>query len=147
VLEPGERYDPETDRVFFVSGSGPTDNVIRGPFAPLLLNGSERPAPMELRAGVRYRFRFLNLSDDFPTMIALEDGGRPATWRAFAKDGATLPPNQATERPAVLVFDPGETYDFTFTPQKSGELSLVFSHLDIPGFPKWKKVSVPVHVR
>jgi FtsP/CotA-like multicopper oxidase with cupredoxin domain len=146
VLEPGQRYDPETDRIFFVSGAGPTDNVIRGPFAPLLLNGAEQPAPMTLRAGVTYRFRFLNLSDDFPTMIALKDGDRPATWRALAKDGAALPQKQATERPAMLVFDPGETYDFTFTPQGSGELSLSFGHLQFPGGPKFTPVTVPVHV-
>jgi FtsP/CotA-like multicopper oxidase with cupredoxin domain len=147
VLEPGERFDPETDRVLFVGQGGPTDNVIRGPFAPLLLNGSLRPAAMELKAGTSYRFRFLNLSDDFPTMITLGEGQRPTTWRAVAKDGADLPRSQTIDRPAVLVFDPGETYDFQFTPQKAGELSLTFGHLNIPGFPPFKATPVAVRVR
>jgi manganese oxidase len=147
VLDPGQRYDPETDRVFFIGNAGPTANVIFGPFAHLLLNGAEKPAPMELRAGVTYRFRFLNLSDDFPTMIALKDGERPVTWRALAKDGADLPASQSTVRPSVLVFDPGETYDYAFTPEKPGDLTLTFGHLDIPGFPPFTPVPVTMHVR
>jgi FtsP/CotA-like multicopper oxidase with cupredoxin domain len=147
VLEPGQKYDPETDRVMFVGNAGPTQNVIRGPFAPLLLNGKERPDAMELKAGVQYRFRFLNLSDDFPTIVMLNESDHPSMWRAVAKDGADLPANQATVRPAVLVFDPGEIYDFTYTPKQAGDLTLVFGHLDIPGFPKFDKVPVPVHVR
>src|SRR5206468_11576870 len=102
-----------------------------GPFAPLLLNGVEHPAPMDLKAGTTYRFRFLNLSDDFPALIMLNEGDHPTMWRALAKDGADLPASQATMRPAVLVFDPGEVYDYSFTPSKAGDLGLVFSHLEI----------------
>jgi FtsP/CotA-like multicopper oxidase with cupredoxin domain len=147
VLEPGEHFDPETDRVFFIGNGGPTQNVINGPYAPLLLNGQEAPPPLALRAGVSYRFRFLNLSDDFPTVIGLSENGHPAIWRAIAKDGADLPSNQATERPAVLVFDPGEIYDFRFTPRSAGALTLTFNHLNVPGGPTFKPDSVAVNVR
>ncbi|AHG91835.1 multicopper oxidase type 3 [Gemmatirosa kalamazoonensis] len=147
VLEPGQRFDPETDRVLFIGNGGPTTNVIRGPLAPLLLNGEEKPAPMELKAGTTYRFRVLNLSDDFPAIVLLNDGDHPTMWRAVAKDGADLPASQATMRPAVMVSDPGEIYDFAFTPQKPGDLTLVFGHIDIPGSPKMPKVPVVVHVR
>jgi manganese oxidase len=147
VLAPGETYDPERDRVMFIGQAGPAENVIRGPFPALLLNGAERPAPMELKAGVSYRLRFLNLSDDFPTMITLGEGQRPTTWRAVAKDGADLPASQAVDRPAVLVFDPGEIYDFRFTPKQAGELTLTFGHLNIPGLPQFTAVPVPVRVR
>ena len=34
--------------------------------------------------------------------------------------GATLPPPQVTSRPASLVFDAGEIYDFELTPAKAG---------------------------
>jgi hypothetical protein len=60
--------------------------------------------------------------------------------------------------PAVVVFDPGEIYDFEFTPAKAGEFNLKFglpSFLippppppgapPLPPFPK--TVSVAVHVR
>lgn len=147
VLDQGERFDPATDRVFFIGNAGPTQNVIRGPYAAVLLNGRKAPPPMTLRAGVSYRFRFLNLADDFPTKVALYEGGHPATWRAIAKDGADLPPRQATDRPAVLVFDPGEIYDFRFTPRRAGALTLTFGHLNVPGGPTFAPESVAVRVR
>jgi manganese oxidase len=146
VVDRGERFDPETDHVFMVGNGGPTRNVIRGPF-PLLLNGQAAPAPIELKAGVSHRFRFINISDDFPTMIGMFDGERPITWRFVAKDGATLPPNQAITRPARLVFDPGEIYDFTYTPPAAGELRLRFGHFDVPGIPPFPKTDVAIRVR
>ena len=50
-------------------------------------------------------------------------------------------------RPASLVFDPGEIYDFQYTPSAPGELALTFgvpAALKVPGA---KLTSVPVHVR
>ncbi|HEX9111813.1 MAG TPA: multicopper oxidase domain-containing protein, partial [Terriglobales bacterium] len=52
VLEPGQSLDPDRDRIMLVSVKGPSDNT------PILLNGEADPAPMELKQGVRYRFRF-----------------------------------------------------------------------------------------
>jgi hypothetical protein len=45
-------------------------------------------------------------------------------WRAIAKDGADLPPNQATPRPATLTISVGETYDFEYEPTGAGDLRL-----------------------
>jgi hypothetical protein len=87
---------------------------------------------MELKAGTRYRFRLFNLAGDLPTMVSLNQGKRPVQWKAVAKDGYPLPENQATSRPAVVVFDPGEIYDFEFTPAQSGRLTLTFG---LPPFP------------
>jgi FtsP/CotA-like multicopper oxidase with cupredoxin domain len=126
VLDQGEKYDPETDRVLFFGVGGVLHNVIVGPFPPYLMNGSAAPEPMNLKAGTRYRFRLFNLAGDFPTMVSLNQGERPVEWRAVAKDGYPLPENQAVTKPAVVVFDPGEIYDFEFTPAKSGELNLKF---------------------
>ena len=40
------------------------------------------------------------------------------TWRALAKDGANLPENQATMRPAAMQFvNGGETDDFAWRPE------------------------------
>ena len=158
VLEPGEKYDPETDRVLFFGAGGHGENVITGPFPPYILNGSPAPQPMDLKAGTRYRFRLFNLAGDFPTMVSLSQGPRPVEWRAVAKDGYPLPDNQAVTKPAVVVFDPGEIYDFEFTPAKSGELNLTFGLPSFlippppppgapPGPPLPKTVSVAVHVK
>lgn len=49
-------------------------------------------------------------------------------WTLFAKDGATLPAHQATERVSRVVLGPGETYDFEFTPRDTTALTLeIFS--------------------
>ena len=116
---------------------------------------------MNLKAGTRYRFRLFNLAGDFPTMVSLNQGQGPVMWRAVAKDGYPLPENQAITKPAVVLFDPGEIYDFEFTPAKSGELNLTFGlppflippppppgappGPPLPPFPK--TVSVAVHVK
>ena len=128
-------------------------NVVRGPFAPKLLNGDAHPPPMELRAGTTYRFRVINISDGAPTMFTLASGGgtggggRPVRWRAIAKDGADLPPSQATERPAVLVSDPGEIYDFEFTPRAAGDLTFSFGLPPYIPAPCEKPTVVAVRVR
>lgn len=42
-------------------------------------------------------------------------------WRTVAKDGADLPPAQATERTAHIEMGPGETADFEFPARTPGE--------------------------
>ena len=72
----------------------------------------------------------------------LEDAGdAPINRRPVAKDGYPLPPSQSAPRPAVLVFDPGEIYDFEYTPVTAEELTLRFG----PGPPP--TVSGAIHVR
>ena len=136
VLEPGQTFDPETDRILLFSDGGPTKNVIAGPFPPGLLNGQTKPGPIELRAGVTYRFRVIGINGDLPNSLAITQGGKPIEWRAVAKDGADLTTNQAVMRPAMMVFDPGEIYDFEYTPAAPGELKLTYGtppFLQIPG--------------
>ena len=126
VVESGKRRDPETDRVLLVSDAGPTTNLIRGPFPRAMLNGRTEPEPMVLRAGVSYRFRLINIRTDYNAIISVLAGDQPVEWRMVAKDGADLPPSQATVGPAKLTFAPGEIIDVEFTPQKTGELTLRF---------------------
>lgn len=148
VLEPGERFDAEHDRVLFFGTDGELVNVIRGPFPTLLLNGSASPPPMTFRAGQRYRLRFFNLAGDFPTLVTLEQHGKPVAWRALAKDGYPLPRHQAIEKPASLFFEPGEIYDFEFAPLAAGTYSLTYGlPPGPPGSPATARTTVAVVVR
>jgi FtsP/CotA-like multicopper oxidase with cupredoxin domain len=146
VLDSGETYDPETDRVLVVSDAGPILNVIRGPFPPTLLNGSVTPPPMALRVGTRYRLRVINIRTDFPADVALLDGETPVTWRMIARDGADLPAGQQTVGPATLTFAPGQIYDFEFTPAAPGDLMLKFGYPALP-FPVPPTSTVAISVR
>jgi len=120
VLDPGEKFDPETNKIFILGRAGPD-----GSRDPLLLNGLAQPRPLTLKAGTRYRFRFVNIAtNDSDASIALLDGGQMAEWRAIAKDGWTLPGSQATIRSARQAITVGETYDFEFVSQHRGKLML-----------------------
>lgn len=148
VVEPGERFDPETDKVLFFGTAGTGENVVFGPFPDFVLNGARQPEPMNLKAGTHYRFRLFNLAGDSPLVFSLNAGDTPITWRAVAKDGYPLPASQATSRPAALMFDPGEIYDFEYTPAAPGELTLKFGPPPAPpGAPPIPPtITVPVHV-
>jgi FtsP/CotA-like multicopper oxidase with cupredoxin domain len=88
------------------------------------MNRSTNPLPMELKAGVRHRFRIINILTNGNLLVSLRGPAGPVQWRAVAKDGADLPPNQSTMRPAVLTISVGETYDFEFEPTGPGEFRL-----------------------
>ena len=126
VLDHGKRYDGNTDRVLLLSDDGPTQNVIMGPFPRALLNGQSQPKPMELQMGVTYRFRLINIRTDYSATVSILEAGQPVQWRVVAKDGADLPPTQATMRPATLTFAAGEIYDVEFKPKAWGNLTLRF---------------------
>jgi hypothetical protein len=111
---------------------------------------------MNLKVGTRYRFRLFNLAGDVPLLVSINAGEAPIMWRAVAKDGYPLPASQATSRAAVLRFDPGEIYDFEYTPTAPGELALKFgmeppppgSPPPPPPFqPPPPTITVPIHVR
>lgn len=148
VLDSGEVFSPETDRIMMFSSAGAATNVITGMPAQTMLNGTTTPAPIELRAGTTYRFRMIDITGDVNTDVTLANGKTPVQWRAIAKDGATLPASQATMGPATLHFDPGEIYDFQYTPAAAGHLSLTFGVPPVPPpFSAPKMVTVPVTVR
>lgn len=120
VLEPGQKFDPETDKIFVISRSGPNESK-----DPQLLNGLAQPGPLTLKAGTRYRFRFVNIgTNDSDTSIALLEDGKPVRWRALAKDGWTLADAQATVQPSQQTITVGETYDFEFVPEQRMKLRL-----------------------
>jgi FtsP/CotA-like multicopper oxidase with cupredoxin domain len=120
VLPQGQTFDPETDIPVVIGLGGALDLK-----SPLLLNGSAQPEPLRLKAGVKYRLRFINITaNGNGFQVSLLAGSSPVRWRAVAKDGADLPPAQAIEQEARLVIAVGETYDFEFAPTTKGDLRL-----------------------
>lgn len=120
VLEPGARYDPESDRIWILSQDGPGLGLgsIR-----LMLSGSRTPV-LDFEQGKRYRIRLISISPNLPLTMAVLADSVPVHWRALAKDGADLPPAQARVQPAQLLIGVGETYDFEFIAERPGELQL-----------------------
>jgi len=144
VVEPGEAYNPDRDRLFFFGTAGSIANVVFGPFPNHVMNGAEQPKPMELRSGQTYRFRLFNLAEGGPVVVSLANGGQPVMWRSIAKDGAALPLSQVKARPASLLFEPGEIYDFEFKPEKVGDLMLNFGPAPLPpGLPPLPPIFSP----
>lgn len=113
VVQPGEKFDPATDKVFIIGRAGPNDRL-----DPLVINGSAQPLPARLVASQRYRFRFVNITpNDLFVTASLFRNNELVTWKVVAKDGAALPSKQVLEQPASQRIAVGETYDFEFTPQ------------------------------
>ncbi len=120
VLPEDTTFDPDTDKVFLLSRTGKRKD------GELLLNGSTTPTPLALRAGVRYRLRFLDILANNSIVINTVQDGKPVEWTPIAKDGADLASVQSEATPASFTIAPGETYDFTFTPDKSGEIEFKY---------------------
>jgi FtsP/CotA-like multicopper oxidase with cupredoxin domain len=123
VVDSPEKYDPTHDIVLLVST--PRLDADAG---TVLLNGTNKPLPLDMRVGERYRFRFVNIHTARPSMIArLLRDSTAVKWRAIAKDGMDLPTDQATVRPAIQQSGNGETYDFEFVPDAPGDMRFTMS--------------------
>jgi FtsP/CotA-like multicopper oxidase with cupredoxin domain len=138
VLEPGTTYDPSTDIVLLITTPRRVaDNAV------VLLNGSSTPGTLEMRAGTRYRLRLINVHVARPSMIAhVKRETETLAWRALAKDGADLPSERATVRPARQQMGNGETFDFEFTPDRPGDL-----RIEVTAANGVLLVSMPIRVR
>jgi FtsP/CotA-like multicopper oxidase with cupredoxin domain len=120
VVSEGATFNPEADKVFVLSRNGKRKD------GELLLNGSTTPAPLALCAGVRYRLRFIDILANNSIVINAVQDGKPVEWFPIAKDGADLASVQSVATPASFTIAPGETYDFTFTPEKSGVIEFKY---------------------
>ncbi len=109
VLPPGQRFDPERDHVFVAGWDG-----TRGQF---LVNGEKSPPPLTLAAGAAHRFRLVGIGAATGGRFAIMRDSTFMTWRAIARDGADLPPAQATMRRAQQYVDVGQTWDFEWIPE------------------------------
>ncbi|MGH7460931.1 MAG: hypothetical protein ACREMA_07875, partial [Longimicrobiales bacterium] len=138
VTDPATRYDPRTDIVLLLTT--PRAEAEQGQVA---LNGSVTPPPLELRAGMRYRLRIINIHTYRPSMrLELRQGTELRSWRALAKDGADVPAVRATVRAALQQLSNGETYDFEFIPTGPGDL-----RINVLSFTNQLLVTMPVQVR
>ena len=119
VLEPGESYDPEHDKLLVL---GTRDTFFTA--KRLTLNGMEQPAPITLNRGTKYRFRLIDMGPNLSAEFLIGSKEHPATWLAVAKDGAKLPQRLAKMTDASMHLASGETYDFEFEASSAGEIPL-----------------------
>jgi FtsP/CotA-like multicopper oxidase with cupredoxin domain len=112
--------DLTRDHLVVAGGGGPEVFAkIESPYA--LVNGRRSPRPLRLTAGEVHRLRIISIHPDWRIAFTLRNDSTVARWRAVAKDGADLPPAQATERNAHIEMGPGETADFEFVARTPGE--------------------------
>ena len=111
VLEPGEAWDPAHDHVLVITEKPDQTGG--------LLNGETTGRTVEVAAGSRHRFRFMNIGVSRPfSQIRLTSGGAPARWRVVAKDGWALDAARARERAAVERVGTGETMDVEWVAER-----------------------------
>jgi FtsP/CotA-like multicopper oxidase with cupredoxin domain len=121
VLEPGEKYDAEHDKIFLFSFAKFPDPLGQA----LLINGSPQPSQQKLRVGEKYRFRLINITANAVDMeVSLSGEGGAVQWKRLAKDGADLPEDQRLSADAKVVLTVGETRDFEYQSSSPGELQL-----------------------
>jgi FtsP/CotA-like multicopper oxidase with cupredoxin domain len=121
VLEPGQRYDPATDLLAMVTS--PADSTEAN---SVLINGRASPPPLELRVGVRYRLRIVNITVARPGMrVDVWQDSSMVQWRLLARDGADLPDAvRDVVRQARYALSIGETVDVEITPRSAAPLRL-----------------------
>jgi FtsP/CotA-like multicopper oxidase with cupredoxin domain len=116
VLEPGQKWDAEREVLVVISD---------GPRAGLRVNGTPAPPPRDLHVGTTYRIRVADVAIyQQNLLVRLVRDSSVLRWRAVAKDGFTLPSQQATVRSSNASVNSGETADFEFTPDTPGDLKL-----------------------
>ena len=128
VLEPGQKYEPEHDRIFVFSA---------GTFGQLgyllLVNGHPQPDPIELHTATRYRLRLINITDQAADLrVRLSSKGVPVQWKVIAKDGGDLPPAQLRLSTADMGITVGSTYDVEYQADTPGLADLEIRQ---PSFP------------
>jgi FtsP/CotA-like multicopper oxidase with cupredoxin domain len=121
VVDDPQRFDPTHDIVILLT----VPRTAAEAADVTWINGSSAPAPLELRAGDRYRLRIIDIHTFRPSMIVrIDRDSTLARWRPLAKDGMDLPATRAVARPARQQMGNGETYDFEFAPTTPGEYHL-----------------------
>jgi len=117
VTEPGEKYNPMTNKIFLFS---------QGLNGFLFLNGKTKTDTLTLKRGINYRFRIINITPGVPELtVSLLQNDKSVNWRILAKDGATFPIQQQINKSASnQSVSIGQTFDFEFNPVKAGIFSL-----------------------
>jgi manganese oxidase len=120
VTDSTHRFDPQVDKLVLVGGGGP-GSIERRSIG--FVNGSIRPR-MELEAGKTYRLHLIQIHPQAVVVFRLGGDTTTETWTPVAKDGADLPIEQTTPRPATVTMGAGENGEFLYTPTRPGVLRL-----------------------
>ncbi|MFN2399002.1 MAG: multicopper oxidase domain-containing protein [Gemmatimonadaceae bacterium] len=121
VVDPDRPYDPATDIPVLITSPRDREDEARA----VLLNGKLAPAALDVRVGVPYRLRLINITTGRAGMrMELRQDTTLVSWRLMAKDGAELPAARQVTRPASQPISIGETFDVEFTPAGAGEFRL-----------------------
>ena len=118
VVDPDDPLDPATDHVIVMS-RGPAEEW------PPLVNGVAEGGAMELSAGVPHRLRIIGIFPGGGALVSLRADTTLVTWRAVAKDGADLPPQQAVAGPATQRIVAGEIYDYEVMSEGSADWRMI----------------------
>ncbi len=124
VLEPGESFDAEHDRLLVI-GTRDVSFFAR----QITVNGSQELSPMLFSRDTLYRLRLINIALNLAANVQLGSERHLAKWLAVAKDGATVPARLAVPSDARLHIASGETYDFEFRSDVPGEIPLRFENM------------------
>ena len=120
VTEPG-KWDPARDIPVVVSS--PSDSVAEE--TSVLINGSATPLVQELRRGITYRLRLVNITTARPGLrLELKQDTTVTTWRPVAKDGTDLAATSRGTRTARQALSIGETMDVEVLLVRPGEYRL-----------------------
>ncbi len=144
VREPGHPWNPALDMPLLFTESADS----AGRATRVLVNGQAAPHALELRAGTRYRFRFIQMSVSRSALrFELLREGATLTWTPVAKDGAELPATMRVASTSRARLGIGETYDVEFTPLHTGDQRLEVSAGLRWSLPSPLLLTIPITVR
>lgn len=128
VLEPGEKFDADHDRilVFSIGVYGPMGRM-------LLINGRPEPRVMRMKAGETYRLRLINITangSDLQVRMVKDDA--LVDWKVVACDGAAFPPAQLKTTKAAMGITVGQTYDVEYRADSPGLVNLEIWQTNYP---------------
>ncbi len=118
VLPEGEAFDPKSDLpfVFSIGDFGALQELA-------LINGTPQSKTLQLEAGRKYRFRFINIStNNQAKQVSLRNPSGPVQWVKIARDGADLPAHVSTSAKETITV--GETFDVEFSTATAQDLLL-----------------------
>jgi FtsP/CotA-like multicopper oxidase with cupredoxin domain len=107
VMDAADTFDPVTDHVVVIGRAGTETS------SQTVLNGEPEPV-LTLKAGVRHRLRFVNITPGDVYIVSLATATDPVQWCPVTKDGAPVPAGAAGSRAAAQKIAVGETYDFEY---------------------------------
>ena len=118
VTEPGEKYNSTINKIFLMSEWEDEKTVF--------LNGKTNTDTMALKRGLKYRFRFINITAGRTDLtVSILQNEIPVKWLAIARDGADFPVQQRLIKPAMKQpVSIGQTFDFEFNLVKAGNYLL-----------------------